>query len=114
AMTLGASQTAATVAMAGTTAAAWAPAAAFASIATLGGAAIPASAALTSTTALASSLAVIPGLATGGMVNGAGTGTSDSNLRWLSNGEFVVNAEATRRNRSLLEAINSNDRIPSG
>ncbi|MBM2567702.1 tail length tape measure protein, partial [Pseudomonas sp. AF1] len=102
AMTLGASQTAATVAMAGTTAAAWAPAAAFASIATLGGAAIPASAALTSTTALASSLAVIPGLATGGMVNGAGTGTSDSNLRWLSNGEFVVNAEATRRNRSLL------------
>lgn len=41
AMTLGASQTAATVAMAGTTAAAWAPAAAFASIATLGGAAIP-------------------------------------------------------------------------
>lgn len=43
-----------------------------------------------------------------------GVDTSDSNLRWLSNGEFVVNAEATRRNRSLLEAINSNDRIPSG
>ncbi|MGA4816945.1 hypothetical protein ACPA9J_27625 [Pseudomonas aeruginosa] len=84
--------------MAGTTAAAWAPAAAFASIATLGGAAIPACRPRSpAPRPLASSLAVIPGLATGGMVNGAGTGTSDSNLRWLSNGEFVVNAEATRR-----------------
>lgn len=113
AMTLGSSQTAATVAMAGTTAAAWAPAAAMASLATFGGNSVPAATALTTTTALASSLAAIPGLATGGMVNGAGTGTSDSNLRWLSNGEFVVNAEATRRNRALLEAINSNDRVPS-
>jgi phage-related minor tail protein len=112
AMTLGASQTTATVAMAGTTAAAWAPAAAMASLATLGGNSVPAATALTSTTALASTLAAIPGLATGGMVNGTGTGTSDSNLRWLSNGEFVVNAEATRRNRALLEAINSNDRTP--
>ena len=113
AMTLGSSQTAATVAMAGTTAAAWAPAAAMASLATFGGNSVPAATALTTTTALASSLAAIPGLATGGMVNGAGTGTSDSNLRWLSNGEFVVNAEATRRNRALLEAINSNDRVPT-
>ena len=113
AMTLGSTQTAASVAMAGTTAAAWAPAAAMASLASFGGNSIPAATALTTTTALASSLAAIPGLATGGMVNGAGTGTSDSNLRWLSNGEFVVNAEATRRNRSLLEAINSNDRVPT-
>lgn len=113
AMTVGTSQTAATVAMAGTTAAAWAPAAAMASLATFGGNSVPAATALTTTTALASSLAAIPGLATGGMVNGAGTGTSDSNLRWLSNGEFVVNAEATRRNRALLEAINSNDRVPT-
>jgi lambda family phage tail tape measure protein len=113
AMTLGTSQTAATVAMAGTTAAAWAPAAAMASLASFGGNSIPAATALTTTTALASSLAAIPGLATGGMVNGSGTGTSDSNLRWLSNGEFVVNADATRRNRALLEAINSNDRSPT-
>lgn len=113
AMTLGSTQTAASVAMAGTTAAAWAPAAAMASLASFGGNSIPAATALTTTTALASSLAAIPGLATGGMVNGAGTGTSDSNLRWLSNGEFVVNAEATRRNRALLEAINSNDRVPT-
>lgn len=113
AMTLGASQTSATVTMAGAAASAWAPAAALASLATVGGNAIPASAALTTTTSLAQALAAIPGLATGGMVNGTGTGTSDSNLRWLSNGEFVVNADATRRNRALLEAINSNDRAPS-
>lgn len=110
--TIGASQTAATAVMAGTVATAWAPAAALASLATLGGNAGPAAAALTSTSLLASSLAAIPGLATGGMVNGTGTGTSDSNLRWLSNGEFVVNAAATKRNRALLEAINSNDRTP--
>lgn len=113
AMTLGSTQTAASVAMAGTTAAAWAPAAALASLASFGGNSIPASAALTGTTALAQSLAMIPGLATGGLVNGVGTGTSDSNLRWLSHGEFVVNAEATRRNRALLEAINSNERMPT-
>jgi hypothetical protein len=27
----------------------------------------------------------------------------------LSNGEFVINAEATKRNKRLLEAINSNE-----
>lgn len=65
----------------------------------------------TSTTALASSLAVIPGFATGGYVSGAGTGTSDSIMARLSDGEFVVNAAATKRNRALLEAINSNERV---
>ena len=29
----------------------------------------------------------------------------------LSDGEFVVNAAATKRNRALLEAINSNERV---
>ncbi|WP_447741547.1 phage tail length tape measure family protein [Pseudomonas laurentiana] len=97
--------------LAGTTATAWAPAAAFASLATLGANAVPADAALTSTTALASSLAVIPGFAIGGYVSGAGTGTSDSIMARLSDGEFVVNAAATKRNRALLEAINSNERV---
>ncbi|NUS74946.1 MAG: hypothetical protein HOV70_01935 [Streptomyces sp.] len=54
--------------------------------------------------------AVGPG---GGAVAGPGTGTSDSIPMWLSNGEFVVNAKATRRHRALLEAINSN-RVGSG
>ena len=42
----------------------------------------------------------------GGMIRGAGTGTSDSIFAMLSNGEFVVNAAATRKHRSLLEMIN--------
>ncbi|CAB5623418.1 Phage-related minor tail protein [Pseudomonas putida] len=50
-------------------------------------------------------------LATGGYVRGPGTGTSDSIPVNLSNGEFVVNAAATKRNRALLEAINSNERV---
>ncbi|AGA72989.1 MULTISPECIES: tape measure protein [Pseudomonas] len=50
-------------------------------------------------------------LATGGYVRGPGTGTSDSIPANLSNGEFVVNAAATKRNRALLEAINSNERV---
>ncbi|ORL69662.1 hypothetical protein B7H19_09205 [Pseudomonas putida] len=53
----------------------------------------------------------LPGFATGGYVSGAGTGTSDSIMARLSDGEFVVNAAATKRNRALLEAINSNERV---
>jgi tape measure domain-containing protein len=48
----------------------------------------------------------IPGFATGGRIAGAGSGTSDSILARLSNGEYVVNAQATRNNLPLLEAIN--------
>lgn len=47
-----------------------------------------------------------PGKADGGLISGPGTGTSDSILARLSNGEFVVNAQATASNRALLEAIN--------
>lgn len=46
-------------------------------------------------------------LADGGPVVGPGTGQSDSVPAHLSNGEFVVNAAATGKYRSLLEAINS-------
>ena len=49
----------------------------------------------------------------GGAVWGAGTATSDSIPAMLSNGEFVLNAAATRRHRALLEAINKN-RYASG
>lgn len=37
---------------------------------------------------------------------GTGTGTSDSINARLSNGEYVVNAAATARNRALLDYIN--------
>lgn len=50
-------------------------------------------------------------LATGGLVTGPGTSTSDSIPAMLSNGEYVINAEATRKNYALLEAINSG-RLP--
>jgi hypothetical protein len=42
-----------------------------------------------------------------GQVKGSGTGTSDSIPAMLSNGEFVVNAKATKDNIKLLSAINS-------
>lgn len=44
---------------------------------------------------------------TGGFVRGAGGPRTDSINARLSNGEFVINAAATRRYRALLEAINS-------
>jgi TP901 family phage tail tape measure protein len=47
------------------------------------------------------------GYASGGFVRGGGSGTSDDIPAWLSNGEFVVSAEATRKHRALLEAINT-------
>ena len=47
------------------------------------------------------------GLATGGYISGAGSGTSDSIPARLSDGEYVINAAATRRNKSLLDKINS-------
>lgn len=43
----------------------------------------------------------------GGPVWGAGTATSDSIPALLSNGEYVINAAATKRHRELLEAINA-------
>lgn len=46
--------------------------------------------------------------ASGGFIKGTGSGTSDSIPAMLSNGEFVVNANATSKYRPLLDAINSN------
>jgi hypothetical protein len=51
--------------------------------------------------------------ATGGLITGPGTGTSDSIPTMLSNGEFVINAAATAKNRALVEAINSGATISS-
>lgn len=48
--------------------------------------------------------------ATGGQVFGPGTGTSDSILARLSNGEFVVRAAQARKHLELLNAINSGAR----
>lgn len=45
--------------------------------------------------------------AEGGHIRGPGGPTEDKIPAMLSDGEYVVNAKSTRRNRSLLEAINS-------
>ena len=52
------------------------------------------------------------GFATGGRVYGPGSGTSDSILARLSDGEFVVNAMATQRHLALLHAVNDNRPLP--
>ena len=52
-------------------------------------------------------LSEIQSNAEGGTISGPGTGTSDSILSWLSNGEFVVKAAATSYyGPGLLQAIN--------
>jgi len=99
--------TAASVATAATTAAAWAPAAALASLATLGTNAAPAAAAIASTVALSTGLAAAGGFAEGGLITGPGGPKEDKIPAWLSNREFVVNADATSKNLPLLKAINS-------
>ena len=55
----------------------------------------------------AANVASIAGLKDGGPVGGSGGPRQDNQLRWLSSGEFVVNARATAQNRALLEAINA-------
>ncbi len=51
------------------------------------------------------------GLADGGYVSGPGGPRDDLIPAWLSNGEFVNNAESTARNRPLLEALNGGARL---
>jgi hypothetical protein len=43
-----------------------------------------------------------------GLIEGPGSGTSDSIFARISNREFIVNAAATERHRNLLEIINAN------
>lgn len=50
--------------------------------------------------------------ATGGLISGPGTGTSDSVPILASNGEFVVNAAATRKNFALLNYLNGTGSLP--
>jgi hypothetical protein len=49
----------------------------------------------------------LPAFKDGGHVRGPGNGTSDSILAKLSNGEFVMNANSTKKFRPMLEAMNS-------
>src|SRR5690606_28734878 len=49
--------------------------------------------------------------AAGGPIDGPGTSRSDSIPAMLSKGEYVVNAESTRKHYALIEAINR-DKVP--
>lgn len=53
------------------------------------------------------SQASVPKYATGGLVEGAGTGTSDSIPAMLSNGESVMTARATSAYSGILSALNT-------
>ena len=103
--TIATSATATTAATAASAAAAWAPAAALASLATMGANAAPASAALASTTALSSTLALT---SMAGFKDGGYTGEYGVNqvAGFVHGKEFVMTAEATSRNRPILEAMN--------
>lgn len=54
------------------------------------------------------------GFAQGGLFHGAGTGTSDSNLIRVSDGEFITNANATKKYLPLLRAINNGQSLTEG
>lgn len=47
-----------------------------------------------------------PANAAGGWIRGPGSGTSDSILSRVSNGEFIVNARDAKKNAPLLDAVN--------
>lgn len=54
------------------------------------------------------------GLANGGFVSGPGSSTSDSIPAMLSNGEYVINAKATKKlGTGFLDALNNSFRVPT-
>ncbi|WP_305781490.1 transglycosylase SLT domain-containing protein [Nocardia nova] len=55
----------------------------------------------------------IPENRDGGMFNGRGGGRQDSNLSYISHGEYIVNARSAFRNRDLLDAINFGGAVPA-
>ncbi|MFM2465145.1 phage tail tape measure protein [Paraburkholderia sp. RL17-368-BIF-A] len=56
----------------------------------------------------------VPGHATGGYITGPGTGTSDSIMARLSNGEFVMTADAVKRiGPANLDAMNNGANVHS-
>jgi TP901 family phage tail tape measure protein len=112
---LAAAATAAQVAEAAVVASAWAPAAAAVSLASYGANAIPAMTGMTAAFGLAELLAASgAGLKDGGYVSGPGGPRADRIPAALSNGEFVVNAAATARNRAMLEAMNAGRSVGGG
>lgn len=105
---MAAASSAALIAEGAAVAAAWTPAAIAVSIATFGAADAAAIAGMTAAYGAGAALSAMSSVpfAAGGYVSGPGGPTSDSINARLSNGEFVMNAAATRQHRALLEAMN--------
>lgn len=57
-------------------------------------------------------LSATVGFAEGGLLSGPGTGTSDSIIARVSDGEYIVPAEATKRYLPLLEAMRGGFNLP--
>ena len=76
-------------------------------ITTAGATLTTAGAALTAAAMALKAAAAASAFADGGMVRGPGSGTSDSITARLSDGEYVINAKATKKFAPLLAAINS-------
>jgi hypothetical protein len=59
-------------------------------------------------------LSKVPGFASGGMMMGAGSGTSDSMLARVSNGEFIANSSSVKKyGPDLFHALNNGTIDPS-
>ena len=113
AQTSAATALATTTAVATASAAAWAPAAALASLATLGTNSAAAIAGMTATMAVSEALALtsLAGFSKGGFT---GYGSTSGISGFVHGREFVVNADATARNRGMLEAMNRGAQISNG
>jgi hypothetical protein len=86
--------------------------AALTNAATFGAGALAGAAALGLIIGLA--MSSIKGFATGGFITGAGTGTSDSILARVSNGESIINASATKKYAPMIAAMNAGADILPG
>jgi hypothetical protein len=107
--TVSSTATAASVAQSQIVASAWANAAAMVSLASYGANAVPAGTAIVETVALSNIMAKVSGFEKGGYTGDYGR----KEVAGVVHGrEFVVNADATARNRPLLEAMN-NGQSPS-
>jgi tape measure domain-containing protein len=111
--TIGQSAATSSAAQAGTVAAAWAPAAAMASLATLGSNAIPAGAAIVGVNAIAMA---IGSMGAGGFKDGGYTGNGGVNdiAGVVHRKEFVMPAQATAKNRPLLEHLKNGGSVSGG
>jgi hypothetical protein len=112
--TLAAASLAALAPIAAAESAIWATPATLATIASFGGAAVAAPGEISAAQMLVKFQSIMA-LAEGGIVTGPGGPRDDRVLAWLSNGEGVLNAAATRRvGADFVNALNAGAAVPVG